>query len=63
MPTAVIDREETTSRLPKGSVREPERRWPAFLFLIILILTGVAGMGALFYKLEHPVPTEIFERR
>jgi uncharacterized membrane protein len=63
MPTAVIDREETKDRLPTGRDLGPERKWQALVFLVILIVAGIAGMGALFYRLEHPVPTEMFEWR
>ena len=63
MTTAVIDREEITDRLPGRSDREPKREWRALVVLGILILASVAGMGVLFYKLEHPVPAEIFQGR
>lgn len=63
MPTAVTDREETIARLPKRSDLRPERKLKTFVFLAILILTGVVGMGVLCYKLEHPLPVEMFERR
>jgi len=62
MPTALIDDGESAGALPKGSIGGSERQWQALVFLAILVLTGVAGMGALFYRLEHPVPAEMFEQ-
>ena len=33
---------------------EPQHRWEALLFLVILILVGIGGLAVLSYKLEHP---------
>ena len=63
MSMPVIDGQETTALLPKRNTFGQERRWHALVFLAMLILTGIAGMGVLLYRLEHPVPAEMFQGR
>jgi uncharacterized membrane protein len=63
MATPLMDRTETPAPPPDQSERAPGRNRQAIVLLVILILTGLAGMGVLVYKLEHPAPIEMFEGR
>ena len=39
----------------------PERTRERIIMLVILILVSIAGITTLFYKLDHPAPTEMLQ--
>jgi hypothetical protein len=53
--------EEIEARRLAKSTSMPEQRWQDWVFLVILILVGIGGMAALYYKLEHPADTRMIE--
>ena len=57
--------EQTTEKIEARplvkSTSMPEQSWQALVFLVILILVGIGGMAALYYKLEHPADTRMIE--
>jgi nitrate reductase gamma subunit len=53
--------EEIEARRLVKSTSMPEQRWQDWVFLVILILVGIGGMAALYYKLEHPADTRMIE--
>jgi len=57
--------EQTTEKIEARrlvkSTSMPEQRWQDLVFLVILILVGIGGMAALYYKLEHPAATRMIE--
>jgi len=57
--------EQTTEKIEAKrlvkSTSMPEQSWQALVLLVILILVGIGGMAALYYKLEHPADTRMIE--
>jgi hypothetical protein len=40
---------------------KPERTRERFLMLVVLVLVSIAGVAALFYKLDHPTPIRVLQ--
>lgn len=53
--------EKIEARRLAKSTSMPGQSWQALVFLVILILVGIGGVAALYYKLEHPADTRMIE--
>ena len=59
----VDDRKEAVNQAQKANHLLTEQKWQAIVFLVMLILTAITGIGLLCYKVEHPVAFEILKNR